>query len=425
MNEDIMAAKKPAVKKEGSVGGGGYLKKLTSINRERSDRLKEAFKGEYNIYCGDPQLQWCIGGYTRGRLNLLWGPTKSGKSTIALQWAAKEQKAKGGYVLIFDAEYNYEEDNPSTIERFIKAGLDPDYVIIAHGNSISELFGNVEDLRVDIEKESKKPGDGLKIAAILVDSWGGISVAQQIAKIAKGEVEEAGNTFGGNSKFINPLISFFLGIAGDYGVTCFFVQHLMSNMDQYGKKYILLGGHKLRFLVHMSVFFETVEAQESKFASGGHVIKSKEVDDYVAVGKKVRAFCDKSRQLVEGRKVEFWYNFEDVTFAKSEESLFDLAMKLGIIGHPVEPELDKKGNIKKDEAGEPVYKTKNAFYAYPNDATNPEALQWHGKPKTLDALKDQGLFDKVFEDCMKSNQKNTTSDETDVKGAIDGDEETE
>ena len=417
-----MSPKKPADKK---VSGGGYLKKLTSINKQRSEMLKEAFKGEYYVYCGDPQLQWCVGGYIRGRLNLLWGPTKSGKSTIALKWAAEEQKKKGGYVIIFDAEYNYEEDNPKTIERFIAAGLDPEYVVISHGNTLSDLFCNVEDLRIDIDKESKKAGDGLKVAAVLVDSWGGIGIAQQIAKIAKGEIEEAGNSFGGNSKFINPLISFFLGIAGDYGITCFFVQHLMSNMDQYGKKYILLGGHKLRFLVHMSLFLETVEAKESRFTTSGHVIGPKEVDDCVAVGKLVRAFCDKSRALVEGRKIEFWFNFQDVTFAKKEESLFELATRLGVVGHPVEMEVDKKGNPKKDEKGEPIYKTKNAYYCFPNDSTNPESIQWHGKPKTLEAFKDELLFDKIFKECMNSNQKNITNDETDIKALIDDDGEEE
>ena len=204
-------AKKPERK------AGGYLKRLDEHNKDRRARLKDAFDGDYVGDCGDPTLQWTVGGYIRGRLNLVWGPTKSGKSTLILKWAAAEQVRRGpnAYVLIYDSEYNYDEDDPRTRARLIQCGLDPDFVIIAHGNDMNALFYGIADLKADVHAESVKEGSGLKVAAIVVDSWGGIGVESAMDKISKGEIADAGNSFGGNAKFINPMIQYFLGLAGD------------------------------------------------------------------------------------------------------------------------------------------------------------------------------------------------------------------
>jgi len=402
-----------APKKEKKLGG--YLAKLNTRNNDRRTRISDALKGEFEAYCGDPVLQWAIGGYIRGRLNLVWGPTKSGKSTFTLKWAGQEQRKRGPgyYVLIFDSEYNYEEDNPKTIARFVACGLDPDYVIISHGNNMNTLFEGIADMKADIAS-----GD-LKVAAVVVDSWGGVNVESAVKKINEGDISDAGNSFGGNAKFINPLIGFFLDLAGEYAVTCFFVQHCIMNMEQYGKRYLLIGGQKLRFLVHCSIFLESIEAQDARLGAGNVQIAKSEVDEVVAVGKRIRVFCDKSRQVVEGRKGEFWFDFEQAKFACQDESLFDLAARLNIISHPIEMEVDKRGNPKLDEkTGQPVYKQKNAYWCFPADANDPESIQWHGKEKVITALSDAALYDRIFEACMASSTKNITADVTDLKAAL-------
>jgi hypothetical protein len=401
-----------AEKKERKLGG--YLAKLNATNNERRARIKEALQGEFVAYCGDPVLQWISGGYIRARLNLLWGPSKSGKSTFALKWAGQEQRKRGPgfYVIIYDSEFNYEEDNPATIERFVACGLDPDYVIIAHGGNMDKLFAGVADLRADIDN-----GD-LKVAAIVVDSWGGVHVDSAMEKIKKNEISDAGNSFGGNAKFIGPMINFFLDIAGEYGVTCFFVQHCMVNIEQYGKRYLLIGGQKLRFLVHCSLFFETVEAQDARLGVAGQIEK-KDVDEVAAVGKRIRSYCDKSRQLVEGRKGEFWFDFEKAIFACRDETLFELATRLNVVAHPIELEVDKRGNPKLDDKGNQVFKEKNAYWCFPADSNDPNSVQWHGKPNMVAALADANLYDAIFKECMNSTKKNITDDQTDMKKALE------
>jgi hypothetical protein len=300
-------------------------------------------------------------------------------------------------------------DNPKTIERLEQVGLDPDKVIITSSNKMDELFFGLSDLEADV-----KAGD-LKVSAVIVDSWGGVSVESALKKIADGEVSDAGNSFGGNAKFINPLIQFFLRLAGDYAVTCFFVQHCIMNMEQYGKKYLLIGGQKLRYLVHASLFLESVEAADARLGAGNVQIEKSKVDEYVAVGKRIRGFCDKSRQQVEGRKVEFWVNFESAQFAKTEESLFELASRIGVIGHPVESEMDAKGNIKIDkETGKPITKVKTAYWCYPASG-GPDSVRWHGRPGAITALQDKAMFDKVFKECMESSAKNAVDSEIDYK----------
>jgi RecA/RadA recombinase len=377
---------------------GGYLAKIKTLTKERQARLKDHYEGEYLMYCGDPSLHWALGGFKRGRCNLLWGPTKSGKSTLALMWAAEEQKKTGGYVIIYDSEYNYDMDDDKTIERLIQCGLDPDKVIVVSSNDMNALFFGLADLEADIKNEK------IKVAAIVVDSWGGVAVESAIKKIGENEISDAGNSFGGNAKFINPLIQFFLRIGGDYGVTCFFIQHCIVNMEQYGKRFLLIGGQKLRFLVHTSLFLETIEAADARLAAGERKIGKKEGDALVAVGKRIRAFCDKSRQLVEGRKIEFWFDFENVKFACATESLFELATTLGVITNPMVAETDKKGSpIIDKETGKPILKVSTAYFVYPANDAN--AAKWHGKPGVLKALDDKILFDKVFKDCMESTNK--------------------
>jgi RecA/RadA recombinase len=418
-----MAAVKKAAKEEKKLGG--YREKLNAVNKERQVRIADALQGEFEADCGDPSLQWATGGYIRGRCNLVWGPSKSGKSTLVLKWAGQEQKKRGddSYVIIFDSEFNYDENNPSSMARLAACGIDPSRVLISHGNTMDELFMGIHDLKEDIKKSfdssTKNP---LKVAAVVVDSWGGVGVESAIKNITEGTISDAGNSYGGNAKFIGPLINYFLGLAGQYGVTCFFVQHCMDNLEMYGKKYKLIGGHKLRFLVHFSLFMETIEAKESTMDASGHIIGQKEADDYVAVGKKIRAYCDKSRKVLEGRKVEFWFDFESVKFAKSQQSLFDLAVKLEVIGHPEEIEVDKKGKPILGEDGKPKSKIKTTSYCFPADNTQPGCIQWHGKPKTLDALSEKTLYDRVFAACMDAHKKNATADATNYEDLLSPDE---
>jgi hypothetical protein len=105
--------------------------------------------------------------------------------------------------------------------------------------------------------------------------------------------------------------------------------------------------------------------------------------------------------------------------------LFDLAARVGVIGHPVELDVDKKGNPKLDDKGNQVFKEKTSYWCFPADSSDPTSIQWYGKPKVIQALGDAELYDKVFEACMNTNKKNITDDNTDMLSLLGSSKEEE
>jgi RecA/RadA recombinase len=372
-----------------------FLKKI--VKKESSAVAAEILKADKSlrIYCGDPSLDWCIGGWAKGRLNLVYGPTKSGKSAMTIMAAAQIQKEDGGYVIIYDSEYYYKDD-PDQMRRLETFGLDLNKTVIISSNRIGELFYGLGDLEEDVKKGK------LKVSAIIVDSWGGIQSETAEKKIGDNKANEAGASFGGNAKYLNPILGSLLRLSAENNITLLAVQHCIKNQEQYGDKWILLGGERLRYLAFRTLFVEGSSAKAGKLLDGDmtldEAMEASEDKVEVAVGKKILARCEKSRSVVEGRKAEFYINFAECRFAKKELSLFNLATNLGIIVHP-----------KNDEGKENVQ-----WWQYP--VSSPAPLKVHGMAKMIDMLsKDENLYKKVLNDCMNSNSQGGTKEKmTDV-----------
>lgn len=374
-----------------------FMTQLLAANKVKADVVQAKLKGESTLYMGDPTLHWGVGGWVRARANLTYGPYGSGKSSISLMACAAEQKKTGGLVVIFDSEYNHKDPHEADLDgnptedavagriRLAKAGLDPDKVLVIKSNEVDNLFAPLKQMEEDLKD------DPSCISAILVDSWGGIQAEGAKKKIAEGEIASAGNSFGGNAKTMGPILQELLRLAAESGVSMFFVQHCMKNMDMYGPPYILIGGERLKFLVHNILFVESVQAKDAAL-----------MDGEVKIGKKIRFKCEKSRNVVEGRKGEFFMDFQELKFAQPEFSLFNLATQLGIIAHPKTAVLDDEGNIKVDKEGKPMYKESTHYWEYPVGAPTP--MKWHGGPGTIKALtEDKELYNKVLDDCMKTS----------------------
>ena len=402
------------------------MKKLLAKADEQKAYLLKKMGEDRSIMIGDPAIDWVMGGYKRGCSNLFYGPSKSGKTTVAMILAGIEQKkTNGGLVLIFDSEYaNDMNKDPEVVERWKAAGLDPDLVLAVSSNEVNELFTGLGDLEADLKTtrqgmidgvEVKKIPNYINIAAIIVDSWGGIQSEQAKEKMNAGNLSGAANSYGGNAKTINPIIQTILRISATYGITSLHIQHCIENMDKdprtgayKGPKWILLGGQKLRYLSQSITFIETVEAGDSLFNADGLPVKDA---GGVAVGKRVRIRCEKSRKQVEGRKAESFINFRDCTFANKSVTLFNLAFGLGVIPHAKFPEKDAKGKPKLGPDGEPIMKENNQWYLIGDQKIK-------GKDATIAAMAtDQKLFDFVWKSTLESN----SSDAVGVKmGAEEG-----
>lgn len=391
------------------------MKNLLKSKADNSKKIQERFEGESLLYMGDPALQWCVGGWVRGKANLIYGPTRSAKSTIALIAAGAEQKKTGGWIVVFDSEYAHQDPNetdPETDEltvdavaarvRYEMAGIDWTKLLIIASNEVNTLFGPIGEIEDNLIKRE------LNISAILVDSWAGIQGETAKDKVAEGKVAEAGNSFGGNAKVMGPVLQTLLRISAEHGVTSFFIQHCIQNMSQYGSRWVLLGGEKLKYLVHSILFVEGIQAKDAGLAEGDSAMGDK--DDRARVGKKIRGKCEKSRRVVEGRSCEFYMNFKEIRFAKPEESLFELACNLGLIGHPKVPVMEDDGTQKIDKkTKELVFKENNAYWIFPVAAVSP--LKFHGRDKTIEEIKNnKELYKQIFDACAMTDKLSALSE---------------
>lgn len=374
------------------------VSKMFAQNAQKREIIKEKINGERFAYMGDPSFHWGTGGYIRGHMNLFYGPSKSGKTTIFLKYLGEEQKRSDGAVIIFDTEWShvdpYEVDMKGNLsdgaiktrERLEKAGLDIDNTVIWQTNIATDMFEWLNAIEDDLK------ADPNSISAILVDSWGGIQPEQARNKLEKGKADDAGKSFGGNAKTINPVLQHLVRIANVYGVTVFSVQHVMVNQEQYGPKYLLPGGQKLIHLHHMIAFLEASDTKNNSLLAGD-IQGTSTMDMATKVGKLVRYRCEKSRNTVEGKSGEFFMNFEEMKFAKGEESLFNLAVRLGILVHP-----------KNDKGGE-----NKIWWQYPEVAETP--FKWKGQQAVIDSMTaDKSLYNEIWGACMSSKKMAATTE---------------
>lgn len=361
-----------------------FLKKL--LKAEHAGVLSELIESSESreLYAGDPALDWCVKGWHSGGINLIYGPSGSGKSCVAMRSAADAWKKKqDSLIVIFDSEYFYK--GKENLKRLLDFGIDPDKVVLVFGNTISKLFDNLPDLEEDIKSGA------VKIAAIIIDSIGAIQNLNAENKIIKGEAEAAGDSHRGNAKALNPILGVFNRITAEHNIPMFAVQHCIKNQEQYGDRYILIGGERLKFLSQRVLFVEGSNAKDGKLTVDEEAFDPAHPGSEI-VGKKILAKCVKSRGGMEGGKVEFWFNFKEARFARPAVSLFNLAVNLGIIYHP-----EKDGKVN------------NIWWAY---SLVGKEIKAQGAAKMQELLaSDLEIFNRVMADCRHSKFKNGTAEQ--------------
>jgi hypothetical protein len=165
-------------------------------------------------------------------------------------------------------------------------------------------------------------------------------------------------------------------------------------MDTYGPKWTIPGGQTF---VHLHNMIVLVEGSETKGNSllAGDIQGTATADMTHKVGKLVKFKCDKSRACVEGRQGEMFINFQDLKFAKPEESLMNLATRLEIITHPIS-----------EKTGKPNDK----WWQYPANAETP--VKWQGAKQVLEAITDdKNLYNEIWQACLNSSKLKAASED--------------
>jgi RecA/RadA recombinase len=286
-------------------------------------------KVQTTLYAGDPYLHWVTGGWSLGKVNILYGVAGSGKSTVALNALGRAQSLRpDSWVLIVDSEM-YFQDRPDRVERLRTAfGIDLDHCLIISSKQLNVAFGSIFDF---IESVKNKE---LDLSGVLIDSWKGFENKGAVKKIIAGKVDEASDATRGNAKAMNPILDQLVILAALSHSVFMITQHAAVNQEEYGADYLLPGGEGLRHQADSIIFLKSLTASDAKMAEGD-VIIDKSDRETEKIGKRTSFKAEKTRNTVEGKVCECWFNFKEGRFALPETSLFGLAEKLGVIGHPL------------------------------------------------------------------------------------------
>ena len=281
------------------------------------------------LFAGDPYLHWVTGGWSLGKVNILYGPSGSGKSTVALNAIGRNQQMKpDSWVLIVDSEM-YFQDRPDRVQRLHDAfGIDLEHCLIISSKEINVAFGNIFDFIESVRKNE------IELSGVLIDSWKGFANKGAVKKIIAGKIDEAGDATRGNAKSMNPILDQLVILASLAHAVFFVTQHVAQNQGEYGPEYLLPGGECLRHQADAIVYLQSMNGTDQKMSEGDEIIEKSDKTTE-KIGKVTRFKADKTRNTVEGKQCEVWFNFKEGRFALPERSLFDLAVKLGVIFHPL------------------------------------------------------------------------------------------
>lgn len=354
-----------------AVKAPAYFSNL--LKSERAEVAKNLLKREKMVRStGSVTLDWAMGGGAPvGELLMFWGPQGSGKTTMAVLLLAQELRMNPTkHAIWIDTEYSFDAKRAEAL------GVDLDRLLVIQSNKFDEAVAPLAKVEEDIKKDRN-------ICAIVVDSIKGLQSINEFEQMAEGNVSSAANAYGGIAKSVNPALSILLRIANECDVLTILTNHANMNMDMKTAKYTpytLTGGQRLKHLCSTIVFMEKVQSKDSK-------LNSELKDAYgneIMIGSKIRCRVNKTRQTVEGKTSEFYWNLETGVFEKREQELFNLAKGLDII------------------------KAEGQSFFYGDPALGIKARFESGFVKLLE--KDANLSAKILQECKSCNKLTTLSE---------------
>jgi len=232
-----------------------------------------------------------VGGFPRGRINEIFGPESSGKTTIALQVVAEAQK-KGGIAAFIDVEHALD---PAYAK---KLGVDVDNLLVSqpdYGEQALEITGHlISSGQIDV---------------LVVDS-----VAALVPK-AELDGEMGDSHMGLQARLMSQALRKLTGLVSKSNTCLIFINQIREKIGvMFGNPETTTGGRALKFYASMRVDIRRIQA-------------IKEGDK--VVGSRTRAKVVKNKVAAPFREAEF-----DIVYGEGisrEGDLIDLGVEKGVL----------------------------------------------------------------------------------------------
>lgn len=296
-------------------------KYIKGVNKDLGDKVTIGFANELDLDYGtivSPILALASlmgkddgtpGGFPRGRITVIAGPEKSGKTTLCLQTLAAEMiSAPNDYFLWVDTETSFDEDYARLL------GIDFTRLLFITGGIMHDIMNRVQELSEL----------GL-IAAIVVDSVGGLTPVTELES-SKGEKHGLEKThmldlqrkMGQFFRMINPYIA-------PKRIALVMIAHVYQDPGRQGA-YVVKGGNALKHWGHVRLMVSRMNDQSTKQKVQMPDGNEKEV----FIGHDVIIRLDKTRQnSKEGQSVVIPYRYG--IGLDAVESTISVAINLGIV----------------------------------------------------------------------------------------------
>src|SRR4051794_26347444 len=286
-----------------------------------------------------------VGGFPRGRINEIFGPESSGKTTIALQVIAEAQKV-GGMAAFIDVEH----------------ALDPGYA--------RKLGVDVDNLLVSQPDYAEQ---ALEITSVLISSNSiDVLVVDSVAALVpKAELDgEMGDAFVGiQARLMSQAMRKLTGIVSKSNTCLIFINQIREKIGvMFGSPETTSGGRALKFYSSVRCDIRRIAAIKDGDAVTGNRTKVKVVKNKVAAPFREAEFdimygegISKEGDLIDlgaahniVEKSGSWYSFKGDRIGQGRENARQFLKENADIRETIDTELRLTLSLVKTEAAPPA-----------------------------------------------------------------------
>lgn len=272
-----------------------------------------------------PSLNWATdtGGFTGGKISILFGPESSGKSLLAMMAIAHIHKNDPEAIALwFDSEFSF------NAPLFKKVGGDPKRLRVKKTNRPIEIFDFIaNEVAAEIQ-------DGMPLKSIVIDSIKSIRFPVEANK----KTTEDQHMGGAGSKYLGGAIKLILPVIAENQIFTFFIQQASSEIDPMKalrNPFVMTEGRALKHAADLLLEITKLDTKAGSLEEGVTIAGGNQ-----QVGHKVRIKVKKNRLGVPARVAQFTWHYDDGVI-NTEQEIFDLGKSLNLIYHPVNPETGK------------------------------------------------------------------------------------